>query len=104
LNERDSFVIARVICSRLLDFAARSQATNEEKINDEYNGVDDADSSGGANKIHASGVWWPVVSLLRVTPIFKDGHGTGNEENSADEIQNCGQSPWNARKIFVSVN
>ena len=104
MNERDSFVIARAEFSRLLDFATRSQAADEEKINDEDDGVDDADRSGGADEVHASGVWWPVVSLLRVTPILKDGHGTGDEEHRTDEIQNCGHSPWDARKTFVSVN
>lgn len=100
MNERDSFVVLR----RLLELAARSQATDEEKINDKDDGVDDANCAGGANEIHAGGVWWPVVSLLRVTPVLKDGHGTGDEENRADEIENCGQSPWNARKTFVSGN
>jgi hypothetical protein len=80
LNERDSFVML----VRLLDFAARSQAPNEEKINDEDDGVDDAKRAGGTNEIHAGGVGRPVVSLLRVTPIFKDGHGTGGEEHGSD--------------------
>lgn len=97
MNERASFVVG------LLKFAARSQATDEEKVDDKDHGVDDADGTGGADEIHAGGVRWPVVALLRVAPIFEDGHGAGDEENSADEVENGGHSPWNARRTFVKA-
>lgn len=99
MNERDSFVIAR-----LVEFAARSQATDEEKVDDEDDGVDDADRSGGADEVHSGGVWWPVVSLLRVAPVLEDDDGADGEENRTDEVQNCGQSPWDARKTFVRAS
>jgi hypothetical protein len=72
--------------ANLLNLPASPQAANEEKINEEDDGTNDGDCTGGTSEIHAGGVWWPVVSFLRVTPVFKDCDGASGEKNRANEI------------------
>lgn len=99
MNERDSSVLrASADVTTLLDLTASAQANDEQAIDEESHGADDGDRSGGAGEIHAGGVGWPVVALLRVAPVLEDDNGARGEEEGADEIQDRSHLPRNASK------
>lgn len=83
-------------CNRLLKLTTSSQASHKEPIDQEGDRADNWYGSSGASEIHSCCVWWPVIALLRVTPVLQNGDSTGCEENGADKVQERGHFPWNA--------
>lgn len=99
MNERDSSVLrVSADATTLLDLTACAQANYEETIDEESHSADDGDCSSGAGEIHAGGVWWPVVALLRVAPVLQDDNGTRGEKKGSDEIQDRSHFPRNTRE------
>lgn len=89
--------IVNIVDSRRLGkIATASVAQNEQQVNQKGDSRNDANRTGGADEIHAGGVWWPVVALLRVAPVLEDDDRTCGEQCRSNDIEDGQHSPREA--------
>lgn len=90
-------LIVHIVDSRRLGkIATASIAQNEKQVNQKGDSCYDANCTGGANEIHASCIWWPVVALLCVAPVLQDDDRTCGEQCRSNDIEDGQHSPREA--------